>query len=617
MTVPRHTSAETTVTGPFRPAIGVLAAFIPWMLLILAANVLGRALFFLWSTVDLGPELSDSAFYILMREEYTEIATTLTGFGLLVAALAGDASSQSIRVAALAFTFTAPLAILLPAALGARHADPKPLLLAGLLTSVAGSAAYYQWLLMDPSYNGLILPVTFIAAGTLWTLWSAAIRGGIVTAIAASLALGAALFCLLLLKVSSGLVFIILGLPIFAVAMLWQARLPANLTFKGFFLVAACVSIGGLTFALFLSAATLPLPVLWNRFITGFEAAEILASHDVTLGKLLRHLLKTLTQFARHMFGEPLALLLPLLCLGIAQTRLSDQSRHLSIFLALVALLGICVLAVEYIDDFKNMALRVWILALGASLLVWIVPGRDLRLVLFASLFAWAPYGLSLGTNSAIISHASIFAGASVAALFLSTLVLGRGRHIAMAATVLLGVGLTLSALDLAARKPYRMLAPLSEATQDVEAGGENWRVTPPIAKTYLAMSALRNTPEWQQSRQNGRPVLLDLSGRAPALNWMGEFRVPAVAWTLSGYKGSDNFLAWALEQLPDDDLRAMWLAVDMPKPDGTRKGLSTDVLNARLQPLGLHFPTNYQAVGPSVPVAYVKQQVTIYQPNW
>ncbi|OXT02641.1 hypothetical protein B7H23_07070 [Notoacmeibacter marinus] len=616
MTAPSTLPAKAASIRVATRAMGVLADLVPWLSLALAAGALGWALFFLWGAIDLGPELSDSAFYVLMHTEYAEIASNLTGFGPLVAAFAGDASLQTIRLATLIFIFAAPLALLVPAILGARRqGEPWPLLLAGLLAAMAGNSAYYKWLLMDPNYNGLVLPVVFIASAALWALWSAATSGRVTAAIGGGLALGAALFCLLFLKISSGVAFVVMALPLFALAALWQARLPAGRVFGALVLVASCVIMGGLVSALLLSAATLPLSILWERLTTGFETAAILASHDVSLGKLIVELFDTLAQFAEYLFGEPLMLMLPLLCLGLAQTRLYDRQRWMPMILTVLALLGTCALVVEYVNDFDNMAQRVWVFGLGASLLVWLAPGRDLRLALFATLFGCAPYGLSLGTASRIISHATIFTGASIAALFLVALALERGRHTAMAITVLLGAGLTFSALDLAASKPYRMLEPLSAATERVQAGGEVWRVTPPIAETYRAMAALRETRQWKEARQDGRPVLLDLSGRAPGLNWMGDFRVPSMPWILSGYDGSNDFLTWALSRLTEDDLRTMWIAVYMPGPEGARNGLSTEVLNASLKPIGLQFPEDYRAVGPSVPVAYVDRRITVYRP--
>jgi len=68
------------------------------------------------------------------------------------------------------------------------------------------------------------------------------------------------------------------------------------------------------------------------------------------------------------------------------------------------------------------------------------------------------------------------------------------------------------------------------------------------------------------------------------------------------------------LEELSDEDLQSMWLAVDTPGPEGTRRGLSIDVLNARLQLIGLQFPDDYRSVGPTVPIAYTAQQVVVYQ---
>ena len=49
------------------------------------------------STINVGPELSDSAYYILMRTEYADIGSMFSGFGVLLAAFVGTVDIQMIR----------------------------------------------------------------------------------------------------------------------------------------------------------------------------------------------------------------------------------------------------------------------------------------------------------------------------------------------------------------------------------------------------------------------------------------------------------------------------------------------------------------------------------------
>jgi hypothetical protein len=590
---------------------------VPFLLFVVAASVLAWSLNFLLRAIDLGPELSDSAFYVLVREEYTDVESALSGFGYLVAAFAGDASSQTIRLATLAFTFAAPLALFVPAIIGVSQQGEKMFLLfAGLLAAVAGSAAYYKWLLMDPSYNSLILPLTYVAASGLWALWSAARNAKVTTAIAGGVVLGAALFAMIVVRISSGVAFLVLALPCFAVAAGWKSGLQLRQAFRTFIAASFAIVLGSLALALFVATQTLPLPILWARLLTGFETTALLSTHDTGLTALFFQLFNSIIELLGVLIREPLTLLVPLVCLGLSQTRVYRQWRYAQTLLWSVLLLAVFALVAEHISNFPDMALRAWVFALGASLIVCFSSNRETRLAFFAMLFGLAPYGLSLGTGNPIISHSAIHTGASIASLFLVALSLERGRWTMVTATVIVGAGTTISALQLAAEQPYRMIEPLSSATVRVEADGEVWRVTPPIAETYQAMSAIRETQEWQEAQQEGRPVLLDLSGRAPALNWMGDFRVPSIPWVLSGYEGSDSLLAWALAQQSNDDLRRMWIAKDLPGSEGTRRGLSLNVLNERLQEIGLQFPEDYHAVGPMVPVAYIDRNIVIFRPR-
>jgi hypothetical protein len=574
---------------------------------------------FLSSALDVGPELSDSAFYILMHKEYADIQSMISGFGAVLAALTNGAELQTIRLVSMIVTFTAPIVFLMVATQKLVTRQTAALMIAGILVSACASLSYYKWLLLDPSYNGMLLPGFYFCALCLWLIWdeiqhTKSIKN--LTTVIFSLLLGAGVFVLCWLKISSGIVFGVVGLPAFSLALVYATNAPKRQTLMSLLCV-YCLALGGAVIAIAaLSARTLPFDVLWDRFLGGFEAVQLLDSHSKSLGEHLSEFLETVVDLLRVLLKKPLTILLPLALLVVLLDARWPVHEKLIQALKALALLLLTVLVVKNLDDFEFLAQAVWVFALACSFIVLTLMRIEPKYVFFAVLFAWAPYGLSFGTGSAIISHASVFTGTAITSVFFAGLATHRLCTIFVGCAVVLGTGLTLSAFDLAQRAPYRMQAPLSAATEVFVIRGETWRVPPPVAQTYKAMQEIRENEVWRVAHADVRPVLLDLSGRAPGLNWLGNFRVPALAWILSDYNGSNALLNWALNRVDADDLKNMWIAIDDPDSSGTRQGLSVAVLNEQLATVGLEFPTDYQSVGGAVPIAYMNRVAHIFAPK-
>ena len=82
----------------------------------------------------------------------------------------------------------------------------------------------------DPSYNSLTLPVVFLTCLGLWQIWGEIQRPAGPWAVPAALwamLAGAGVFCLCLLKISSGAVFAGMALPVVALAIAIDARVPS------------------------------------------------------------------------------------------------------------------------------------------------------------------------------------------------------------------------------------------------------------------------------------------------------------------------------------------------------------------------------------------------------
>ena len=609
----RKTSPFTKVTRPVQ-MIGSLLIF---------ASSLGLMVWSAWffiSTINIGPELSDSVFYILMRAEYTDNHYMFSGFGVLLATFAGEAASlQTIRLYAILTMLIIPALFLVTICREPLRDGSPWLLAAGILVSSCANLAYYKWLLLDPSYNSLVLTMTYPCALSLWLIWGEVYRKESMRAwILATWAfvLGAGIFYLSWIKISSGALFVLVFMPVFTLTMLVSEGCLNRRGLAATLGVFALLVLGAVAAFALVSARTLPPGELWARFHAGFTGMVLLEGHITTIAPHFSALGVALSHLLNLLWAHPVSLILPLLCLAAVQMRIGASFFIFSMLLGVFTLFPLIFLVVTHLQDFTRLAQITWIFALALSFLVLFEARKSPRHVLFVTLFAWAPYWLSFGTSSDIAPHATIFSGAAVTAIFLAGMTLARLRSLLVLCAVILGAGVTLGAIDQASRFPYRMDAPLSEATQYFHVQGERWRVTPPLAGSYQAVEEIRATSQWREARKDGQPVLLDMSGRAPALNWLGDFRIPATPWTLGGYPGSDALLAWALDRVNEQDLRKMWIAVDDPSADGMRSGLSIEKLNARLENIGLAFPQDYTQVGGAIPLAYVKRTARLYAPK-
>lgn len=586
------------------------------------------------STINVGPELSDSASYVLMRTQYADIGSTFSGFGILVAAFAGAADAQTIRFYNMLVMVIVPALFLVAVCRDALRDESPYMLVSGIVVSSCASLAYYKWLLLDPSYNSLVFTLTYLCALSLWALWGEVQRKKSMRVWVLGIwafALGAAIFYLSYIKISSGALFTLAFLPIAGLTILIS---EGYLNRKGLvFLnlikglgVFALILLGAVGAFAFVSARTLPPNELYTRFIAGLTGVVLLQGHTTTIAGHFKTLIKTLLELLKLFW----AIAIPLLCLSVIQVAgrfrilpFSIRQTHLIRIMGGVVLLWAVILVavhLMYLHNFDQLAQITWFFAIAVSLLTMFEMRKSPRRVLFVILFAGVPYVMSFGTNNQVIEHITMFSGAAVTAIFLAGVTLKYLRPLLILCAIILGAGITLGAIDHASRFPYRMSAPLSEATQYFDVQGEHWRVTPPLADSYRAMEEIRATKEWQDARKDNRPVMLDMSGLAPALNWLGDFRIPWKAWTFCGFKGSDALLSWVLDHVEAQDLRKMWIVIDEPHPNAEKKservGLSIDILNTRLESVNLVFPKDYVQIGNEIPLAYAKRTARLYAPK-
>lgn len=499
------------------------------------------------------------------------------------------------------------------------------MLVSGIVVSSCASLAYYRWLLLDVSYNSLVFALTYLCALSLWAFWGEVQRKKSMRVWVLGIwafVLGAGVFYLSYIKISSGALFTLIFLPISTLTILVSEGYLNRKGLAATLGVFALIILGAAAAFAFVSARTLPPNELYTRFIAGLTGVVLLEGHTTTIAGHFLTLIKTLLELLKLFW----AISIPLLCLTVIQVSgrcrilpFSIRQTHLIRVMGGVVLLwAVILVAVHliYLHNFMQLAQITWLFAIAVSFLAMFEMRKSPKRVLFVILFAWAPYLMSFGTNNQLITHITMFSGAAVTAIFLAGITLERLRPLLILCAIILGTGVTLGAIDQAGRFPYRMNAPVSEATQYFDVQGESWRVTPPLADSYRAMEEIRATKEWQEARKDNRPVMLDMSGLAPALNWLGDFRIPWNAWTFCGFKGSNEVLSWALDHVEAQDLRKMWIAVDEPPPNNGCVGLSVDILNARLESVGLMFPKDYVQIGNDIPLAYAKRPARLYAPR-
>ena len=128
--------------------------------------------------------------------------------------------------------------------------------------------------------------------------------------------LGAGIFYLSWIKISSGALFVLVFMPVFTLTMLVSEGYLNRKGLTATLGIFALLVLGAVAAFALVSARTLPPGELWARFLAGYTAVVLLESyraaftwHFSALGAALSHLLNLL-------WTHPVSLILPLLCLA-------------------------------------------------------------------------------------------------------------------------------------------------------------------------------------------------------------------------------------------------------------------------------------------------------------
>lgn len=577
---------------------------------------------FIWSAwtlvsfADISPELSDSGFYLLMHRESEHILPQITVFGILLKTFFGEPSVQIMRYIHYALLFMGPAVFMWVAS--ATHEMKEQLPLRMLLSATTGISAwsYFKWMLLDPNYNSLAIVFFCTTLSTLWVLVQR-FKSHDLTSVALawpSALCAVSVFALGLSKVSSALIILIIVIPLFMAVICLQnhKRLRATCLKLGAALMWAALGVTGIVILIWLRVS--PPWALVSHVINGLEFSTTLGAHKVDLATIKTNL----GYLWDSLYAVAEASLWPLSVFALTSVALVLLSQKAywpwlgRLFVCgALAFWGYFLLPLW--DDFAKTAIYTWIFALGTPLLAVLAPKNRTELFIFTALCALAPAILVFGSFATWSKHAAMYSGVPVLSFALLALYIPRLRLLMSVTTLCLSSLIVTAAFQEARQNPYRLGGPESTAVEPVMLRGELFRATPALKKTYAVVDSIASL--LKDYSPQSRPMLIDMTGRVPSLHWALDMKLPATAWTISGYRGSDAVLEWALTRVPDSEFTNTWVLIDHARDDGTRYGLSTDVLNTALAKVDLQFPKDFKAVH-TLPISYMKFDATLYMPK-
>jgi len=204
------------------------------------------------------------------------------------------------------------------------------------------------------------------------------------------------------------------------------------------------------------------------------------------------------------------------------------------------------------------------------------------------------------------ITNAALAAVFTVLACVLAAIQLGRNSGIlwalAMTSALILPMVATRTTM---VTHPYRLETPLAAQTQKTSIrGGRSTLRLDPLTKAFFdRLSAVAN----EMGPVGQRPILIDLSGRLPMVQYHLQARPAFTPWLLSAYKGSDAFLAHVIAQMSDEELARAWI---LDAPDYKHR-LNPAPIEARGHNLARDYRTVTTAMAP-----YIKTDIVVLAPR-
>jgi len=533
-------------------------------------------------------EPSDTGFYYANIAYPNRIETSVTQFGAIWKLLPLPDVIRWHRFANIALLFgSAAFASVMIAR--SRVPEAKLSWVMSTLTAVwgiAGASLYFQFWLLDPSYNSVAMTLVLALLGLSIAIGHA-FKSGRVPPVLFVIAgvLGAAL--ILTRLPTAGLVAPILILIPLLIGRPKVANLlkSSALCLTGIALLLILVSVfvspipeivRRIRYAFTITETlnmALPISLHWERLETEATALfkqigwiAIIAAGLLTVGapKLSERkamsggiLVAYWTALASALLWPALPLMTDVLKGEIAYST-TEALAHYTAFLTLVT--GItAVLLVPYSlfhRDRTGLAKAGLIAALTACLAAHVM-GSGNHWYYFASAFAVYPL-LSLGLL--LLRPNGSLQGSNLIAGLLGGVIM---------------IAVQSASWATATTAPYRTVAPLSEQTVRTELRGGRSALYLDQANHdfYSALAAAQPRIDALESV----PLLLDMTGGLPLVAYHLSLDIPGTAWLSGGYDWSEGFLRERLDSLPREQLCKAWILTSTPSGRSFDLGLLQD----------------------------------------
>jgi hypothetical protein len=440
--------------------------------------------------------------------------------------------------------------------------------------ALGGSAVYYYYWLPDPSYNAIgVILMALVLGATLsvaraknvqgWRFRTMAMLAGF-----SGLALAATrpVTALMLMAISTALYL-----------------LMARHTWSRFWQLLLFAVLGAGLFFVLVQVFIEPINVTLARIQGGLQKREILGIHR--LANLSYTYAKDEISTVLHL--APWALLTAsvggALSLQSVACRFS-HARRVRLGGAIIGAGGLLWLQGMFWQqshgladtDLSLISYYLLNLALAAVLLMLLgalgtvqntVRVEYLRFAGLLALLLLTTLSFSLFGTGFWITKAALAAVFIVLAAALAALRLANGAGYVWAFAMLSALVLPLLSVRTAMiATPYRLETTLDGQSVPTKIrGGKSTLLTDPVTKTFydrLSDAASTMGPVGQ------RPILIDLSGRMPMVQYHLQARPAFTPWLLGTYDGSDAFLETIIGKMSDDELARAWILDAPDYPD-------------------------------------------------
>lgn len=549
--------------------------------------------------MNIGLDISDTAYYILSFTNSEEIYSQSTLFGVvwkLISPFDGIIANRYFNL------FVVQLSFLFLACALSAYLDFKPLVSVGVVVSfaLASSLHYLIGWLPDPSYNSLNLCIIALSWGAFFMLARACQRPGH-SIVAWAFVIGVFLASAVLVKATSaGLLGIALLTGYFFVDY-------SNLSIRRLTILAIYALVGIAIFLLFTSATGFTPSRIYLTMSNGFTAGTLIADPPLAILYPLQEYFDRLSAAPILQNWYPAAFGL---CFGIILfsgdrlpmwLRLTVSVALSFAFAAITFSFGYELPHVSFINVCFWFA---YVLAIAALTLVPTEMKPRLAGIMLIMALSLGIY--SYGTNTNWLQRVSNTSGLAwtAAAMVLAALP-SRERLVWAPPMIMLLVSSLAAAAIGAEREPYRLDGPMSAMTSPAKAGPqeETIFVSPQLAAFYNGLAPIRH----DIGKLANRPILIDLSGRAPMAAYQIGARVPRTPWILSEYPGSVPVFDLIVGQIPRDDIKQAWIL----QSSEYQKGFPNDILAK----FGVNFPADYVEIV-KVPLPYIEATGHLYAPK-